>query len=187
MGLDLIAIDSSTESAGAPRGGFCGTLRATTCTTLELARQLARNENQPLVVAYSVQSMVEGILEQLRLTTDPTVLIGVLRIIGHGAPGSQAMGDSNMTSHPRQLIALDRSGHLMNRAILVRLRGYFDSASWVELHGCNVGNGRQGIALLTALNSLWGIPVSAGINTQFARTLGLDGPKITIGAGNRRT
>jgi hypothetical protein len=96
------------------------------------------------------------------------------------------MGDSFTTSHPRQLIALDRHGLVLNRAVLARLRGYFNSASRVELHGCYVAEGPGGFALLQALHTLWGVPVSAGISEQNGGTVGLDGPKMTVGAIGRR-
>lgn len=65
-------------------------------------------------------------------------------------------GVSYTTSNPLQLISLDRNGQLLNRAALATLRGYFSSQSSVELHGCSVGQGSGGRALVQSLHLLWG-------------------------------
>ncbi len=130
------------------------------------------------LLAGSVWEMVDGILRYLSLSrsdsdSDP-VAIRLLRIVGHGSPGRQGMGDSRFTSNRRQIIGLDRHGILLNRAVLIRLRGCFSENARVELHGCNVGAGTEGATLLEALRGLWGVRIRASSVVQDAGTPGLD-------------
>jgi hypothetical protein len=129
------------------------------------------------IPAISVTTMVDGIVERLSRTagtpTDPAA-IGLLRVIGHGSPGEQRMGDSRFSTNPRQVIALDARGRLINREVLTQLRGYFAPNAVVELHGCNVGAGSRGEALRQALERVWGVRVRAGGVVQDAGTPGLD-------------
>lgn len=114
------------------------------------------------VLANNVNMMVEKILNRLGSSEQ----IQMLDIWGHGSSGSQGMGDSAYSTAPSQLIEIDSSGQLTNRASLTRLRGRFASDGWVRLHGCNVGHGRRGRRLLRQLAALWQIPVQAGVETQ---------------------
>ncbi len=146
---------------------------------------IARNTYPDAILAYSVTHMVDEILERMsrvpsRGSNDP-VVIELLRICGHAAPGIQGMGDSQNGSanlaenNRRQIIAVDQHGYLLNRGALVRLRGCFDNRSVVELHGCFIAQGPAGARLLRALSDLWGgVTVRGGINSQRMSTVGLD-------------
>jgi hypothetical protein len=71
------------------------------------------------------------------------------------------------------MISLDRRGDLLNRAVLIRLRGrFYNFRSAVELHGCEVG--RRGERLVQELQELWGINVYAHSGTQDPATEHLD-------------
>jgi hypothetical protein len=130
------------------------------------------------LLAISVWDMVDKILTHLsRMSSESSadpVAIGLLRIVGHGTPGQQRMGNSEDTWNPRQIIGLDRQGHLMNRATLIRLRGCFSNNSVVELHGCSAGRGPRGAALVQALRALWGVQVRASSVDQDAGTPGME-------------
>jgi hypothetical protein len=57
---------------------------------------------------------------------------------------------------------------LLHRDVLDDLQGKFTSrGSWVELHGCNVGQGTSGRLLTGTLAQLWQVPVAAGTVTQY--------------------
>ncbi len=56
----------------------------------------------------------------------------------------------------------------MARRSLAALRPYFATDGRVELHGCEVRRGRFGSGLIQELSSAFGVPVSAGVRTQFA-------------------
>jgi Domain of unknown function (DUF4347) len=142
------------------------------------ANTIARQTYPDSIPVYSVQSMVDAIINRLNAVarqgpTEPAV-IGRLRIVGHGQPGLQGVGDSQTTRNPRQLLGLDRHGHLMHRGVLMQLRGRFASNGRVDLHGCQVGRGREGAALLHQLKALWGVPVYASTIDQNPATPSLD-------------
>jgi len=143
-------------------------------TSLAVARQTYPDH----IPANSVWEMVDGILERIgrARSADGTanVVIDFLRIVAHGNVGVQYMGDSHNTSNRRQMIAVDSSGHLMNRGTLVRLRGYFAVGATVELHGCHAGAEHWGQELVRDLETLWGVRVRASAATQYFSTPGLD-------------
>lgn len=60
-------------------------------------------------------------------------------------------------------------GQLEYQEELARLRGSFAARGWAELHGCSVGAGSEGRALVLALAQLWRVPVAAGTYLQTAR------------------
>jgi hypothetical protein len=64
----------------------------------------ARNTYPDHILASSVWSMVDGIISRLVQTHSEATGIGLLRILGHGEPGIQAIGDSHTTQN---LIATD--------------------------------------------------------------------------------
>jgi hypothetical protein len=135
----------------------------------------ARTTYPDHILASSVWSMVDGIKNRLGLTGSSTAvptLMGRLRIIGHGEPGLQAIGNSHDTQNTRQFIGLDRHGHLYNRHVLSELRGYFAPNARAELHGCNVG--LHGERLRLALERLWGVRVFSSAAAQYSDTPGFD-------------
>ncbi len=146
--------------------------------------QQTYRDSGPIILANSVWEMVDRVLTLLRnshavnssdgSTEDRPAAISKLRVVGHGSPGRQGMGDSASTTNPRQLIALDHSGHLLNRAVLIQLRGHFEPTAVVELHGCEVGAGQRGQALRQALEGLWGVRVRAGTVIQDSGTPGFE-------------
>lgn len=115
----------------------------------------------------SVRVMVEQILH--RLGSDGR--IRRLQIYGHGwmirrQGGVQAVFESQTELHRDALLAIDRSGNLMNRNELMRLTLWFAPDGFVELRGCNVAYGHRGRELLRQLHMLWGVPVRASPETQ---------------------
>lgn len=144
--MDIVVIDNSNDDRHV-KGGV-----------LAYDRYLHPNA----VLAGNVNMMVEGILNRLGSSEQ----IQMLDIWGHGHSGSQGMGESAYSRVPSQLIEIDCSGHLTNRASLVRLRGRFASDGWVRLHGCHVGLGHCGRELLRQLAMLWQVPVQGGVENQ---------------------
>lgn len=97
-----------------------------------------------------------------------------LRFHGHGYPGCQgiAMGNKR-SSNPYDCIS---SKNFDIVSPMLKLLGEkLSSGAKVDLLGCNVAQGQEGSALLTKLAKLWGVPITAGINTQFAAS-----PKVDL-------
>jgi hypothetical protein len=60
--------------------------------------------------------------------------------------------------------------------MLKLLKDKFGVGAKVDLMGCNVGEGAEGKQLLNSLAQIWRVPVTAGINVQYAGT-----PKVSLG------
>jgi hypothetical protein len=137
-----------------------------------LARTERRGESDLLFEANTVQDMVNRILNGL----GPANRLRRLRIFGHGNEGQQGVGNSRRPALP-QIIMVRCLGHaggvhcgsLTNQIHLQRLSGRFAAGGWAELHGCDVGDGREGLELLRRLAALWNVPVKASEDTQRPR------------------
>jgi hypothetical protein len=159
-------------------GGYMNITITVIDTLQDTAMNNARRTYPDHIPVNSVWSMVDGIIARMGATRTPNgasgpVAIGLLRIVGHGEPGLQAIGNSHDTQNRRQFISLDGHGHLNNREALTRLRGFFAANAVVELHGCQVG-GRGFEALRRALKALWGVSVRASAIDQDPVTPQLD-------------
>jgi hypothetical protein len=144
--MDIVVIDSSNDDRHVKGGALA----------------YDRYLHPSAVLASNVNMMVEKILNRLGSSEQ----IQMLDIWGHGHPGSQGMGDSAYSRAPSQLIEIDCSGQLMNRASLIRLRGRFASDGWVRLHGCHVALEHRGRELLRQLAALWQVSVQGGVENQ---------------------
>jgi hypothetical protein len=97
---------------------------------------------------------------------NPNDLIRRLRVFGHGSRGRQGLGRSR-TQGPGYLEIRMAGGQLQYQDELVRLQGRFAAGGWAELHGCSVGDGSEGRALVVALARLWHVSVAAGTFAQW--------------------
>lgn len=116
---------------------------------------------------HSVGHMVRSIDNRLGRNTRNT--IRRLRVFGHGTPGGQGLGQSQYMFGPksRSYLTIRMAGnHLQYESVLAGLCGKFAPGGWVELHGCEVGQGEAGKNLTKALARLWGVNVAAGTVIQ---------------------
>lgn len=113
---------------------------------------------------------------QARASGHNTVL---LRFHGHGAPGVMGVSvgtDAEISSEfgVRFLSSLAR--------FVAPLAWVFSPMGSAELHGCRVGAGKDGRRLVSALSNAWGVPVSAGLRSQYGgglSTFRFEGPVFT--------
>jgi hypothetical protein len=125
-----------------------------------------------IVYATSVAQAIHGLIHQLQ-GDRRAGKIHVLRFYGHGCPGEQNVGGNRDFSHNATLIRLDEQGHVLHHHFLLSLRKFLDpSASHVELHGCSVGHGGAGHALLVKLANVFLVPVLAAPQVQHSTTVG---------------
>lgn len=105
----------------------------------------------------------------------------LLRLHGHGSPGVIGVSDGLGTLGDSRT-SIDIGTSRTNDQDLGRLRAIFGPYGCAQLMGCNTGEGRRGRALLSHLANLWGVPVTAGVQTQYAggsRTFRFEGPTVT--------
>lgn len=108
----------------------------------------------------------------------------LLRFHGHGSPGYMgiSVGTGDEVSSEFGVTFLESLARYLQR-----LAPIFSPLGSAELHGCRVGAGRDGKRLLSALADAWGIPVTAGIKTQYgggSSTFRFEGPTATRCPGN---
>ena len=105
--------------------------------------------------------------------------VALLRFHGHGSPGYMGLtvGTGAMASSEFGVKFLDSLVKFVSP-----LAWIFASYGSAELHGCNVGSGRDGRRLVAGLATAWGVPVTAGIRGQYGggcSTFRFEGPTIT--------
>lgn len=112
----------------------------------------------------------------------------LLRMHGHGAPGNIGMSDGHGVPGQHRT-DFDSATIAAISGELGRLRSVFGSHGCVQLMACNTGQGPQGRSLLRQLANIWGVPVSAAIQTQFAgglaKSIRFEGPTITECPGGK--
>jgi peptidoglycan hydrolase-like protein with peptidoglycan-binding domain len=104
----------------------------------------------------------------------------LLRIHGHGNRGLQNVTGGEINGAPHMAsIALSNYGQAEPSLLLIRSKLLkFGS---VQLLGCDVGGGK-GVHLVTRLAQTWGVPVTAGLHTQFgggSKTFRFEGPTVS--------
>jgi hypothetical protein len=108
-----------------------------------------------------------------------TGAVALLRFHGHGAPGEMGVttGTGSEISSEFGVRFLDSLARYLGT-----MRWIFSNIGSAELHGCRVGAGSDGRRLIKALAWAWGVPVTAGLHTQYgggASTFRFEGPIFT--------
>jgi hypothetical protein len=123
------------------------------------------------IVIYGTSGAVEQVTNDIIQRAARLGTIELLRFHGHGIPGVMSIGCGGVGSpddhNGLSVWGLRPWSHSQTISTgLLRLKPYFGSRGRVELHGCSTGMGHIGQTLLLRLSSLWGVPVSAGTETQ---------------------
>lgn len=139
---------------------------------------IRRAGGDPIVV-FGMSNGVEHVTNQiLRRAGRRNVML--LRFHGHGHAGVQNITGGTINGTPH-LAAIALSNFSQIEGTLRRIRPVMLPFGSVQLLGCNVGSG-AGSALIDRLSQTWGVPVTAGLNIQFAggnTTFRFEGPTIT--------
>jgi Putative peptidoglycan binding domain len=104
----------------------------------------------------------------------------LLRFHGHGYPGS--VGITAGSGGPNQLNRINADSLPKLQNIVMRLSAVFGPYASVELMSCQTARGAEGRRLVAWLAAIIGVPVSAGVNNQYAggfRTFRFEGPTFT--------
>lgn len=127
------------------------------------AADLRKNGYDPIVL-FGMSNGLEVAMNQIaaRGGNGETML---LRFHGHGNNGLQNVTGGEINGAPH-LAAISLSNYGQIEHLLVRIRKIFVEFGAVQLLGCDVGGG-NGTALVARLAETWGVPVTAGIHTQF--------------------
>ena len=104
----------------------------------------------------------------------------LLRIHGHGNNGLQNVTGGTINGAPH-MAAISLSNYAQAEPDLLLIKDVFVKFGSVQLLGCDVGGG-SGSILVQKLAKTWGVPVSAGVHTQFGggnKTFRFEGATIT--------
>lgn len=130
--------------------------------------------------------VVFGMSNGIQFVTDQIVARGrrqnvmLLRFHGHGNRGLQNVTGGEINGAPH-LAAISLSNFSQIEGTIARIRAVMLPFGSVQLLGCDVGGGR-GSQLVSRLAVTWGVPVTAGLHTQFGggnRTFRFEGPTVT--------
>lgn len=140
------------------------------------------------IVNFGMCGGVKVVMQKIQMqASEGNVLL--LRFHGHGSPGEMGLtvGTGSEISSEFGTTFLDSLARFVSP-----LSRVFSSFGSVELHGCRVGAGSDGRRLVSALANAWGVPVSAGLRTQYGgglSTFRFEGPTITAfpRGGNLKT
>lgn len=139
-----------------------------------------RNAGGDPIVVYGMSNGVQYVMGQI-LARARAGRVALLRIHGHGNQGLQNVTGGAINGAPH-LASISDSNFGQIAGALASIRGIFLGYGSVQLLGCNVGGGAQGRSLLGKLANTWGVPVTAGVNTQYgggARTFKFEGPTVS--------
>jgi hypothetical protein len=106
--------------------------------------------------------------------------VALLRIYGHGAPGSQNLS-AGKAAQDEHVTSLDPSTFKWTVPLLKQLAPFFAPWGTMELHGCHVG--KHGHVLLSTVAQAVQVPVTAPLHYQYAGGRGqwaFNGPTVTV-------
>jgi hypothetical protein len=105
----------------------------------------------------------------------------LLRFHGHGSPGNMIVSSGVSSAS-----SFDYTYGQDFFDALRELRSIFAPFGSVEMHGCRVGQGAPGRTLLTGMCNALGVPVTAGVQTQYgggSSTFRFEGRTVTACPG----
>lgn len=149
--------------------------------------ELARAGQHDIIANIGMSNGVVRVVQQVRGRASGG-RIALLRIFGHGTRGYQIL----TAGHGVTGTAEGHGSALTPRTVayfhdqLATLRPFFLPYGSAELHGCHVGEGPRGHALVRDLAEVWNIPVTAGIRLQQVgrgQTFSFEGPTVTAYPG----
>lgn len=142
------------------------------------------------IVVFGMSNGIEVMVSQVTARGRPGNVM-LLRIHGHGNRGLQNVSAGEIDGAPH-LAAISLSNFSQIEGTIARIRSVMLPFGSIQLLGCDVGGGR-GSRLVSRLATTWGVPVTAGLHTQFGggnRTFRFEGPTVTgfpPGAANLRS
>lgn len=137
-----------------------------------------RNAGGSPIVNFGMCNGVRVAMQEIQARSGRGTVV-LLRFHGHGAPGFMGVttGTGSEISSEFGVTFLDSLARYLSH-----FKWIFSSFGSAELHGCRVGAGHDGRRLVTVLAQAWGVPVTAGLRTQFgggSSTFRFEGPTFT--------
>jgi peptidoglycan hydrolase-like protein with peptidoglycan-binding domain len=115
--------------------------------------------------------------------------VSLLRFHGHGGPGHMVVASGRYGDYPNTFAGeYFRAPTAATLELFARLGSIMKPYGSIELHGCRVAARANGRRLLNGMASACGVPVSAGMRSQFGGTAAarFEGPTLTGCPGGQR-
>jgi hypothetical protein len=131
--------------------------------------------------------VVFGMSNGLQFVTSQIVARGrrknvmLLRFHGHGGRGTQNVTGGQINGAPH-MAAISISNYGQIEGTIAPIKNVMLPFGSIQLLGCDVGGGGQGAQLVQRLAQTWGVPVTAGLHTQFgggSDTFRFEGATVT--------
>jgi hypothetical protein len=145
-------------------------------------KNLQAKSNQIILKYGGMANGVGQMVSDIKRKAQPRGL-KVLRIWSHGSSGGQGVSLSpnvNPVNPKGQRAGISMPNYPEVKPALDQLTPYFAPDGRVELRGCNVGAGYDGIGLVKALAELWQVDVYAAIYNQPIGPIGWQGPIVRV-------
>jgi hypothetical protein len=117
------------------------------------------------IVVFGQSNGLDFVMRQIEARGRPRNVM-LLRIHGHGGKGTQNVTGGRINGAPH-MASISLSTYAESEPSLARIRPVLAPFGSVQLLGCDVGGG-GGTQLVQRLAQTWGVPVTAGVHTQFA-------------------
>ncbi len=166
-------IDRRAASAGVPQPAGIAGLRAAPPDFESQWRRVIRSlpgHGDAQIVFANASDTIPSLLQQAAVLARTPWTIWMLRILAHGLPGYIELGTGVRSPQARNFSTLAQymtPGRMNGRG--------------VQIHGCNVGQNRQGRQLLQAIANALDLPVMASPQVQRPDTrFQFEGDTVTV-------
>ena len=131
------------------------------------------------IVVFGTSNGVDVVMDLIRAKARQGNVM-LLRFHGHGNRGFQNVTGGEINGVPH-LASIGSGNFSQVQPSLRKISGIFVPFGSVQMLGCDVGGG-AGTPLMRRLADTWGVPVTAGLHTQFgggSKTFRFEGPTVT--------
>jgi hypothetical protein len=132
------------------------------------------------IVVFGMSNGLEFVMRQIAARGRRNNVL-LLRIHGHGNNGLQNVTGGTINGAPH-MASISLQNYAASEPSLNLIRPVLAPLGSVQLLGCDVGGGGPGKQLVARLAQTWGVPVTAGLHTQFGGgndTFRFEGPTIS--------
>ena len=133
------------------------------------------------ILVFGMSGGVDFVMDQIVARARGRGSVALLRFHGHGTRGLQNVTGGGLNGAPH-LASISNGNFGQVVGSLRKISHIFAGFGCVQLLGCKVGGGANGVSLMRKLADTWGVPVTAGVLDQLGggpNTFRFEGPTIT--------
>lgn len=133
------------------------------------------------ILVFGMSGGVDFVMDQIVARARGRGSVVLLRFHGHGNRGLQNLTGGELNGAPH-LASISNGNFGQVVGSLRKISHIFAGFGCVQLLGCSVGGGANGVSLTRKLADTWGVPVTAGVLDQLGggpNTFKFEGPTVT--------